>query len=132
MMTTTPLVWKAESLANTTTTGIQANGQVIGLDDGGYVVIWNDVSHTFSTGDAVVGQRFDAQGVKVGSETKISQFAAGNDDVIGGAAITNLHNGNIAVAYTHTISGTDTDIYVRVDNASLGLVRDDPIDIGGA
>ena len=41
-MTTTPLVWKAESLANTTTAGSQFISQVIGLDDGRYEIIWTD------------------------------------------------------------------------------------------
>jgi hypothetical protein len=127
-MTTTPLVWKAESLANTTTTGLQSVSQVISLDDGGYVVIWNDDSHTFSTATAVVGQRFDANGVKVGGEVKVSVSAAVDETIVGGGAITNLHNGNIAVAYTHIISGTDTDIHVGVDHASLGFVRNDFID----
>ena len=128
-MTTTPLVWKAESQVNTTTTGNQINSQVIGLDDDGYVVIWNDTSHTFSAGTAVVGQRFDANGVKVGGETRSASGTSFDNTVAGGAAITNLHNGNIAIAYTHTFTpGTDTDIYVRVDNASLGLVRNDFID----
>ena len=129
-MTTTPLVWKAESLANTTTAGSQFISQVIGLDDGGYVVIWNDASHTFNTsGTTVVGQRFDASGVKVGGEVKVTLFPSGDDILVDGAAITNLHNGNIAVAYTHTfVFSDDTDIEVRVVNASLGLVRNDMID----
>ena len=130
-MTTTPLVWKAESLANTTTTANQMNSQVIGLDDDGYVVIWNDTSHTFSTGTAVVGQRFDAQGVKVGGEVKVSLFSNFTDTVVDGAAITDLHNGNIAVAYTDT-AGPDANVYVRVDNASLGFVRNDSIDVAAA
>src|SRR5262249_42280249 len=88
----------------------QSGGQVVGLGDGGYVVVWNDSSQTFSSGNAVVGQRFDAGGNKVGGDVKISQFPDGNDTVSGGAAITRLPNGNIASVYNDSFNG-DVDIY---------------------
>ena len=38
---------------NTSDGGTYQNfGQVVGLDDGGYVIAWNDFSHTFSMGEA--------------------------------------------------------------------------------
>jgi hypothetical protein len=53
-MTTTPRLVKPFTQANTTDNAIQALGQIVGLNssDDGYVIIWTDLSHTFSTGNA--------------------------------------------------------------------------------
>jgi hypothetical protein len=128
-MTATPRLWKSETQVNTTKFAPQANGQIVGLDDGGYAIVWTDTSHLFSTGWAVIGQRFDAAGNKVGGEVKISRFNTGDDNVFPGSSITNLHNGTIAITYTDSTFGDD-DTWVRVVNPSLGLVRNDEIDAG--
>jgi len=122
-MTTTPRLVKPFTQVNTTDNGLQFSGQIVGLNssDDGYVIIWTDASHTFSSGDAVIGQRFDGAGNKVGGEVKISQFVDGFDSNSDGSSITILPNGNIAVTYTDSISG-DSDTFVRVVNPSLALV----------
>jgi hypothetical protein len=133
-MTTTPRLVTPFTQVNTTDNGVfQGDGQIVGLNssDGGYVIIWTDASHTYSTGLAVIGQRFDAAGNKIGGEVKISRFLNGDDSIDDGSSITNLHNGNIAVTYTDSFSG-QRDTYVRVVNPSLALVRDDNIDISGS
>jgi hypothetical protein len=71
-MTTTPRLVKPFTQVNTTDGGVpQFDGQIAALQDGGYVVFWTDRSHTYSGGDAVVGQRYDAAGNKVGGEVPI-------------------------------------------------------------
>src|SRR4051812_48215837 len=110
---------------------VQQDGQIVGLNDGGYVIVYNDQSPTFTTGQTIVGQRFDAAGNKVGAELRVSAFDDGQDSVANGSSITKLHNGNIAFAYTDLFQG-DNDVWVRVVNPALGVVRDDAIDTGTA
>ena len=66
-MSTTPRVWTGPFQANTTDGGaIQAEGQVVGLLNGGYVVVWADNSATYnSTGSAIIAQRYDTHGSKI-------------------------------------------------------------------
>ena len=105
-MTTTPKLWKGLTQVNTTDAGAaQDGGQIVALDDGGYEIIWTDNSHVLSTGAVVMGQRYDAQGNKVGGEVKISQFVDGDDSNSDGSSIANLHNGTIAVTYTDIFGG---------------------------
>ena len=100
-MTTTPRVWKSLSQVNTSDapvapggTASQAEGQIAPLQDGGYVVVWTDSSRMYNPfGFAIVGQRYDAAGNKVGGEVKISQFSDGDQR---SPAVTVLANGNIA------------------------------------
>jgi hypothetical protein len=57
-MTTTPRLVRPFTPVNTTDNGVfQGDGQIVGLNslDGGYVIIWTDASHTYSTGLAVIG-----------------------------------------------------------------------------
>src|SRR5262245_25039796 len=124
-MTTTPHLWKSATQANTTSAGNQFDSQIIALPDGGYLVGWDDTSLAFNPGgDAIVGQRYDAAGNKVGGEIGLTQSLTGSDSE---PAITLLSNGNIALAFVHAFAG-DENIEVRVFNSSLGLVRTDFID----
>jgi FG-GAP-like repeat len=130
-MTTTPRLVRPFTPVNTTDNGVfQGDGQIVGLNSGGYVIVWTDSSHVYSTGDAVIGQRFDAAGNMVGGEVKISRFLNGDDSVSDGSSITLLPNGNIAVTYTDSFSG-QRDTYVRIVDPSLALVRDDNIETSG-
>jgi hypothetical protein len=132
-MTTTPVLSKSLTQVNTTDAGLgQGQGQIAPLADGGYVVVWTDVSGTYNPeGGAIVAQRYDSAGNKVGGEVKISQFSSGSQFT---PAITALPNGNVAVAFVDAIgTPTDENIYVRIfgpGGASLSLVRSDTIDIG--
>ena len=133
-MTTTPRVWKSLSQVNTSDapvapggTASQTEGQIAPLQDGGYVVVWTDSSRMYNPfGFAIVGQRYDAAGNKVGGEVKISQFSDGDQR---SPAVTVLANGNIAVAFVD-IFGFNDDIYVRIFDPALNLVREDVIDRG--
>jgi hypothetical protein len=102
-MTATPRSVKSLTQVNTTDTLAQIDGQVALLNDGGYVVVWTDSSLTYnSSGTAIVGQRYDAFGSKVGGEVKISQFSSGDQL---SPAITALPNGNVAIAFVDTSAG---------------------------
>jgi FG-GAP-like repeat len=137
-MTTTPRLVTSLTQVNTTDAADpdnfgapqQFDGQIARLADGGYVVVWTDSSRQDGinpNGQAVIGQRYDALGNKVGGEVHISQgFSAGD---LFSPAITALPNGNVAIAF-EDFSGGDHDLYVRIFNPSLGLVRTDAIDLG--
>jgi FG-GAP-like repeat len=135
IMTTTPVLSKSWTQVNTTDAAdpdnggnsAQVDGQIARLPDGGYVVVWTDFSRQDlinPNGSAIIGQRYDSLGNKVGGEVKISRFASGDDF---SPAVTLLDNGNIAVAFADQFGGDD-DIYVRIFDSSLNLVRDDFID----
>jgi hypothetical protein len=134
-MTTTPRLSNSWSIANTThqpapmSAGLpsQDDGHVVSLNDGGYVVVWTDLSRTYNPdGAAVIGQRYDSAGNKVGGEVKLSGFNSGDQF---SPAVTRLDNGNIAVAFVDQFGGDD-DIYVRIFDSSLSPVRTDEIDTG--
>jgi FG-GAP-like repeat len=135
-MTTTPRLWKSLTQVNTSDasvvpggTNFQGDGQIARLPDGGYVVVWTDDSFTYNPiGSAIVGQRYDSAGNKVGGEVNLSLFGFGDQS---SPAVTVLANGNIAVAFVHSNLGDD-DINVHVFNPSLGFVRNDIIDTGAS
>jgi FG-GAP-like repeat/FG-GAP repeat len=136
-VTTTPRLVKSLTQVNTSDAPVnpdsdasQLDGQVAPLADGGYVVVWTDGSgtHNFS-GTAIVGQRYDSLGNKVGGEVKISQFSSGDQS---SPAITALPNGNVAIAFVDSFLGNQ-DLIVRIfgsGGASLNLVRTDFIATG--
>jgi hypothetical protein len=134
-MSTTPRLWKYQTQVNTSDAAYPGRGgdadqghpKIAGLPDGGYVVVWEDDSRTHNpAGSAIVGQKYDSAGNKVGGEVKISQFVDGNQF---SPAVTVLPNGNIAVAFVDVFSN-DYDVYVRVFDSSLKFVRQDNIDTG--
>ena len=69
-MTTTPRPWNSLTQVNTTDHDhTQFGGAITARQDGGYIVAWTDTSETFnSLGEAVLGQRYDAAGNKVGGD----------------------------------------------------------------
>jgi FG-GAP-like repeat len=119
-MTTTPRLVKPQTQVNTTDGGAdQFDGQIAALQDGGYVVVWTDNSQ--SPG-AIVAQRYDAAGNKVGGERPLGPLG-----VESSPAVTVLPNGNIAVAFNIA----SADISVRIFDPALHLRRTDNIDLGG-
>jgi hypothetical protein len=135
-MTATPRLVNSLTQVNTTDAAdpdnggspLQVDGQIARLPDGGYVVVWVDHSRQDGinqTGQTVIGQRYDSSGNKVGGEVKIPQFS-GADQF--SPAITPLPNGNIAIAFVDQFNLAQN-MYVRIFDSSLGLVRTDTIDI---
>ena len=69
-MTTTPNLVKPATQVNTTDgSTAQFDSEITPLQDGGYVVVWTDLSHTYNLqGGAIVGQRYDSAGNKIGGD----------------------------------------------------------------
>ena len=143
MTTTTPLLWKSLTQVNTTDSGpdgeIQGDGQIVALKDGGYVVVWTDDSGVHNPyGSAVMGQRYDSAGDKIGGEVHLTSGFPGDGydsspvpcfcDLFA-PSVTLLGDGNLAVAFVNEING-DANIYVRIFTPSLTAGRADFIDTG--
>jgi hypothetical protein len=135
-MTTTPRLWKSQTQVNTTDaavgfggTAFQGDGQITGLPDGGYVVVWTDESNTLIFGPEIMGQRYDSLGNKVGGEVVITRAT---DDYLS-PAVTTLSNGDIAVAYLHNNNNVfDNNVSVDIYSSALVFVRTDIIDQSGS
>jgi hypothetical protein len=130
-MTTTPMLWKSLTQVNTSDSGpdgvAQGDGQVVALKDGGYVVVWADNSGAYnSNGTAVMGQRYNSAGNKVGGEVHLTSGFPGSCFQ---PAVTLLGDGNLAVAFVNEVNGDD-DIYVRIFKPSLIIGRTDFIKPG--
>jgi Ca2+-binding RTX toxin-like protein len=87
---------------NTTITGDQVESSVAALDDGGWVVTWD--SDGTNMGLGIYQQRYDADGAKIGFETRVSI-----DDAASGAYpdVTALANGGWVVNWTSSAGGRD-------------------------
>ncbi|NEO84066.1 MAG: S8 family serine peptidase [Spirulina sp. SIO3F2] len=59
-----------EFQANTYSQGNQTYSQVVGLDDNGFIIVWESENQ-----DGIYGQRFDSIGVKLGDEFEIDSSA---------------------------------------------------------
>ena len=133
-MTTTPHLVKPGTQVNTTDgSTAQFDSEITPLQDGGYVVVWTDLSLTYNPqGGAIVGQRYDSAGNKIGGdpahggEVHLSLFPNGNQSR---PAVTTLANGDIAVAYADLFFG-NSDITVHIFDPSLHFVRTDLIEDG--
>ena len=132
-MTTTPMLWKSLTQVNTSDNGkFQGGSQVVGLQDGGYLVVWQDESDNYNPpfGDTIVGQRYDSAGNKVGGEVQLSQLPPLGLQLSPAVAV--LSNGNIAVAYVDLRgSPPDRDIHVSIFDSALNFIRFDDIDVAG-
>ena len=80
---------------NTTTTGDQLTPAVTALIDGGYVVAWQSNGQDGSAG-GIFAQRFDANGVAIGPESRINAVTVGNQSL---PAITALLDGGYVVSW---------------------------------
>lgn len=125
-MTTTPTLWKFQTTANTSP-GSQSPGRVAALSDGGYVLAWSDTGNTYNPlGAAVVGQRYDVFGEKVGGEFKISSFNNGNQSVSGMAM---MPTGGALVAWNDSFdNNSQRDVYVSYYSSTFAFPRRDIID----
>ncbi|HIN69502.1 MAG TPA: calcium-binding protein, partial [Methylococcales bacterium] len=66
----------AEFQVNTITIGSQAESSTTALNDGGFVVIWTSYLQDGSSTD-IYGQRFDSEGIAVGSEFQVNTYTTG-------------------------------------------------------
>ncbi|SMX47880.1 DUF4214 domain-containing protein [Maliponia aquimaris] len=100
--------------------GVGSNvGEVIALDDGGYMVVWTHlVSPLFSIPNvtdeqatAVLGRVFNADGTPRGAVFQVNQSDAASGQ--GQADLALLSNGNIVVVWTDGPNLTDFDVAAR-------------------
>jgi len=82
-----------ETRVNTTTAGNQFAPTIAALHDGGYVVAWAG-DHT--GGSDIYAQRYDANGVAIGGEMRVSQVTEGGQ---GQPSITVLADGSYLIAW---------------------------------
>jgi hypothetical protein len=124
-MVATPTLWDSGTQVNTTDGGVsQSDGQIVGLADGGYMIVWTDASRNFASqpGTTVVGQRFDILGNTVGGEFIVGESAwstASQSE----PAIAILPSGNVGVAFVDRYDDPDpalvlTTIELRTFNSS--------------
>jgi Ca2+-binding RTX toxin-like protein len=110
--------WGTEQLVNTTTADDEEFPTVVALQDGGYVVVWQDVSATGgdTSGLAVKMQRYDAFGNKVGVETLVNTTTASFQF---DASVAVLADGTFVVCWDDFsgANGTGRDIRFRRFNA---------------
>ena len=86
----------SEFQVSTTNAGRQEYAKVTSLSDGGFVVAWQDPGQD-GNGMGVFGQKYNASGVKVGSEFKINTFTTGDQKVV---SITSLVNGGFVASWS--------------------------------
>ena len=105
-----------EFQVNTTTSGTQENAKVTGLADGRFVVTWQDysVSGGDTSGHAVRGQVFNADGTASGGEFLVNTTTAGDQWY---PSITVLSDGGFVVTWENDISFLQHDIRAQVYNA---------------
>ena len=114
-----------EVLVNTTTFGVQIDSAVTALENGRFVITWNDGSEsgddTFN--DAVRGQVFNADGGKFGGEFLVNTTTASDQNQ---PTITGLADGRFVVAWRDfSNTGDDTSqtaIRAQVFNSNGGKV----------
>jgi len=85
----------SEFLVNTYTTGKQVNGRVAIDRSGSFVVVWTSLDQDGS-GSGVFGQRFNASGLKVGSEFQVNTYTTGYQ---GAARVAVDRGGNFLVVW---------------------------------
>ena len=108
------LATSAEILVNTTTAGDQQYSSVAMADDGSFVVTWSGRGELQNQVDdmGVYYQRFDAAGVKSGTETRTNNSVVGNQYL---SSIGSDAEGNFVIVWTGVGSGTSsTDVYKYV------------------
>ncbi len=98
----------AETRVNTTIAGNQEEPNVTAMTDGGYLVTWAGQG----TGDVngIFCQRFNASGVKVGTETRINTTTTDNQLF---SQVTALADGGYVVAWESSKASGQVDVYTQ-------------------
>ncbi len=82
-------------MANSYASSIQRDASIATLENGGVVVVWESVGQDGS-GEGIYGQRFNAQGIRVGSEFLVNQSTAENQS---DPSVTALNGGKFVVGW---------------------------------
>jgi hypothetical protein len=89
-------------MLNTSTSGYQEYGDIVGLAGGGFVATWRTNDGSDGSGDAVKAQVFSASGAKVGTEFLVNSQKVGNQyspalaALAGGGFVITWHTGDSA------------------------------------
>ena len=105
-----------EFQVNSYVAGAQADAKVTALSDGGFAVQWDSVHGQDGSGAGIYLQRYNANGQRVGGETRANVTTANNQSV---GSITGLADGGIAVVWTSDggQDGSGCGVYGRLFNA---------------
>jgi Ca2+-binding RTX toxin-like protein len=106
----TNLVGTAETLVNTSTGDWQYEAAVASLNDGGYFVTWT-AGNSRNGYDHVMGQRFDAQGNKVGTQVFIDAMSNIHRRTPAMASL--IDGGFVVTWYMQPRGGSALSIYAR-------------------
>ncbi len=120
----------AEIQVNTTTLGDQSAGALAALPGGGYLVAWQS-ENVDAAGTAIVFQRFDAAGGKIGGEIQANTTTLGDQAA---AYIAMLSDGGFIVAWTSNdhLAGDGSGVYFqRYDVAGSPVGGEVTIDEAG-
>jgi hypothetical protein len=101
-----------ETLVNTNTVGSQYEPSVTALQGGGFTISWTSQSGLQDgSGSGVYQQRFDADGIGSGPETKVNGYTVGDQDE---SCIASLANGGWVVAWTSNgQDGSNDGVYLK-------------------
>ena len=102
-----------EQVVNTYTSSDQQAPSIAALPNGGWVTVWESLGQDGST-HGVYGQRFDADGTKVGAEFLINQRTS---DSQYGPVVSAFADGRYVVTWTDQVSGVMAWVMARVFNA---------------
>src|SRR5262249_13546151 len=107
----------AEILVPTTTLGLQSNSAITALDDGRFLIAWQDASRGAgdTSGDAVRAQFFNADGTKSGNEFVLPATSFSHQD---DPALATLPDGRFVAAWSDFSGNTgESDIRMQVFDA---------------
>lgn len=109
----------SQSRANTYSIGEQDSPSISALKDGGYVVSWASYGQDGSEWGSYL-QRYDANGTKVGTETRINTTTSGSQD---GPTITGLADGGYIAVWEGSGSGDSYGVFAQRFNSTGGKVN---------
>lgn len=104
---------------NTATAFYQQAPRISATADGGFAVVYADLSTGWNSGnddiwgEAVRMQRFDADGVKLGTETLVNTTVYGDQDY---PSIASLTTGEIVVAWDNGYADDDENVFAQAFN----------------
>ena len=105
----------SEILVNQLTEGNQEFADIAALENGNFVVTWQDSGNSIGFGAEIKAQIFDAAGGKVGGEFLVNSALTGDQEK---PVVTGLSNGNFVIAWN------DTRLWTQIFNASGQRVGD--------
>lgn len=116
-MPLTPEIWKSDSVANTTTNEYQRHSEIVQLQNGNILVVWDSESDSGAGnpfGKDVIGQIFDPLGNKIGNEMLLNSYSSDQESY---PSITATDDGGFIVVYAHynQYSGPGNHRDIRLD-----------------